>query len=395
MQTQEWIAAFKRQVATVGDGMTYTQAAETLRGVVRSGLLQFDDIEKNPEKFFLAHTLLADHAVRLGPGFFIRFTVQYNLFAGTVIALGSDLQIAELIARNKIKPRLGCFGLTEVLAGVNSGLVVETTATLVDGQFIINTPTPGAAKRWISQGLVADEAVVVATCFLNGKNVGAQAFLVSLRDDNGNLFSGIEMKDMGRKTVGNDLDNAEISFHNLKVPLNTLLSRYIKITPDGTVSFPLGNKRSMDMIGQRLFSGRIAVGQAGLAFTRALFASTKAFATNKKCWIPDGQGRLIDVPQLGALFKKADVEIKKLDRFMDAIEKQLCVCLRSKNIPSLPLQQAIAVGKVKCLEGSIELCHALKQDVGSYALMMGTGFEQLDFLQCCKFAEGLHPNTEF
>jgi acyl-CoA oxidase len=40
------------------------------------------------------------------------------------------------------------------------------------------------------------------------------------------------------------------------------------------------------------------------------------------------------------------------------------------------------------LEDSIALCHALKQEVGSYALMAGTGFEQFDFLQCCKFAEG-------
>jgi len=30
----------------------------------------------------------------------------------------------------------------------------------------------------------------------------------------------------------------------------------------------------------------------------------------------------------------------------------------------------------------------LKQDVGSHALMGDTGFEQMDFLQACKFAEG-------
>lgn len=28
------------------------------------------------------------------------------------------------------------------------------------------------------------------------------------------------------------------------------------------------------------------------------------------------------------------------------------------------------------------------QQVGSYALMAGTGFERLDYLNCCKFAEG-------
>ena len=34
------------------------------------------------------------------------------------------------------------------------------------------------------------------------------------------------------------------------------------------------------------------------------------------------------------------------------------------------------------------MCFRLKQEVGSYALMSGTGFEQMDFLQCAKFAEG-------
>lgn len=32
--------------------------------------------------------------------------------------------------------------------------------------------------------------------------------------------------------------------------------------------------------------------------------------------------------------------------------------------------------------------HKLQNDVGSFALMHGTGFEQRDFLTCCKFAEG-------
>jgi hypothetical protein len=52
------------------------------------------------------------------------------------------------------------------------------------------------------------------------------------------------------------------------------------------------------------------------------------------------------------------------------------------------LIEAIATGKVKAVEESISLCFRLKQEVGSYALMNNTGFEHMDFLQCCKFAEG-------
>ena len=40
------------------------------------------------------------------------------------------------------------------------------------------------------------------------------------------------------------------------------------------------------------------------------------------------------------------------------------------------------------MDEGIDFCHRLRQEVGSYALMSGTGFEHTDFLQCCKFAEG-------
>lgn len=46
------------------------------------------------------------------------------------------------------------------------------------------------------------------------------------------------------------------------------------------------------------------------------------------------------------------------------------------------------INQVKCVEKSIKSCHQLQQDIGSYALMASTGFENIDFLTCCKFAEG-------
>ena len=57
------------------------------------GLLRHTDLNNNPERFFLAHRLLARHAPALGPGFWIRFTVHYNLCAGTVLGLGNEDQI--------------------------------------------------------------------------------------------------------------------------------------------------------------------------------------------------------------------------------------------------------------------------------------------------------------
>lgn len=85
-----------------------------------------------------------------------------------------------LLEDMQAKGQLGCFALTEKLAGVNSGLVVETTATWDQGSqtFELNTPYPGAAKNWISQGVVADYAVVMASLVMGGKNLGPHAFVM-------------------------------------------------------------------------------------------------------------------------------------------------------------------------------------------------------------------------
>ena len=67
---------------------------------------------------------------------------------------------------------------------------------------------------------------------------------------------------------------------------------------------------------------------------------------------------------------------------------QLAECLRRSEPPPPELIDAIATAKVKCVEDSIDLCHRLKQEVGSFALMADSGFKTMDFLNCCKFAEG-------
>jgi hypothetical protein len=61
--------------------------------------------------------------------------------------------------------------------------------------------------------------------------------------------------DMGRKTTGNDLDNAWVRFEHLRVPQTALLNRYGSIVDDQYVPTMKGI-RTMDMIGQRLFTGR-------------------------------------------------------------------------------------------------------------------------------------------
>jgi acyl-CoA oxidase len=107
---------FDRVGRNPGDRMNYNEAAERLRDVIRTGTVSLTAVTENPARFFEAHRLLSVNSTRLGPGFGIRMTVHFNLFAGTVVGLGTPAQLAALEARNAKSPRLGCFGLTERLA---------------------------------------------------------------------------------------------------------------------------------------------------------------------------------------------------------------------------------------------------------------------------------------
>ena len=188
--------------------------------------------------------------------------------------------------------------------------------------------------------------------------------------------------------MGNDLDNAWIKFENLKLSKDALLNRFADITDEGDYVQKVEGIPVFHRIGQRLFSGRVAVAQAALEFRRAIFQSTKDYADQKECWAPKGTIKLSALPQLRSIFEENERKLAKIDAFVNKCESELCKTLRENTTPSLRLVEAIACAKVKAVEESIDLVHRLQNEVGSYALMRGSGFEQSDFLTCCKFAEG-------
>lgn len=367
--------------------ISYSESAERLRVLLKDGMLRQTDLTHRPERFFEAHRLLSNYATRLGPGFGIRFTVQFNLFAGTILAVGGEEQVKALDTWQQ-DGRLGCFALTEKLAGVNSGLVVNTTCVWNREKqaFLLSTPTTGAHKNWISQGCTADKAVVIAALVIDGKSYGPHGFVMDLRKD-GQLVDGVTIGDMGDKTIGNDLDNAWIEFNNVWLPKDALLNRYSDIQGDSYVQ-KLKGVRTFEMIGQRLYTGRTVIAGSTLVFARRLFESTQKYSDSKKCWAPKREPVLSEVPQISALYREANQRLGRLETFMARVEEALIKCLKNNELLDTELIDAIAVSKVKCIETAIELCFRLKQEVGSFALMGGTGFEKMDYLNCCKFAEG-------
>lgn len=395
----EWCANFADVVNSVLPEVTgkgYHESAGALQKIIKNkkAPLLLTDVRDRPERFFAAHRIIAYLvAPEEAPGFWIRFTVHFNLCFGTVMALGEKHHLDEL------KPimdhgEIGCFALTEYRAGVSSGMVVETTAEFdkATDEFILTTGSgiqgDPAEKNWISSGLMATHGVVVADLRLDGKSYGGHAFLVRFRDTPGGAcLNGVQMVDMGPKTIGNDLDNARICLNKVRVPRSTLLSRYGEVKKDGSYE-QKGSVKNFQMVGQRLFTGRIAVASAALMCCRKLVQRTKNYADSKMTWSPEGARPLSQLPQVKALFEETEEQLALLENFVRKVELQLCEVVKKDGTPDLELQIAIATCKIACAERNIDLLNRIKMDVGSYALMESSGLQHIDFLQACKFAEG-------
>jgi len=377
---------FVNNVQGVAAATDPTQSSRELRKLVKSKSLMFTDMQENPEKFFMAHRLLSTVGLS---GFGIRFTVQFNLFAGSILGLAGPEQVKML---NDIQEsgQLGCFLLTEMQAGVLSGLIVETTADWDPAlqRFILHTPSDKAAKNWISQGYTAELGVVIADLRIAGKSYGPHPFFMHLRDgEEGDLLPGIRIEDMGMKTVANDLDNARVWFDQVQLPKSALLNKFCDIN-DNDEYVQKGEKMRIEVIGQRLLTGRMAIAESALVSCRVLHMQTEEYARQKVCNGLAGETSLYSMPQLKSVFDKSYRELDSLMQFTAAVEEKLNKCLREGTIPDADLVDAISVCKTRAISVAVERAHALRLEVGSYALMHQTGFELIDMFLCCKFAEG-------
>ena len=66
----------------------------------------------------------------------------------------------------------------------------------------------------------------MAQLIVKGKNEGIHAILVRMRDNDLKTIPGVTIEDMGYKMGLNGVDNAKLSFDNVRVPRTALLNRY-------------------------------------------------------------------------------------------------------------------------------------------------------------------------
>ncbi len=135
-------------------------------------------------------------------------SVQSALVMYPIFAFGSEEQKDFWLPKLAKAEKIGCFGLTEPDYGSNPGGMV-TKAEKVDGGFVIN-----GAKMWITNGTIADVAVVWAK--LDGV---VRGFLIE-KGTKG--FSAPEMK--GKHSLRASV-TSELVFDNVFIPEENLLPK--------------------------------------------------------------------------------------------------------------------------------------------------------------------------
>jgi acyl-CoA oxidase len=215
----------------------------------------------------------------------VKVGVQFGLFGGAILQLGTrqhhDAYIDDLIHGRL----LGCFAMTETGHGSNvQALGTTATYDAETHEWVIDTPDDRARKDYIGNAAMhASHAVVFAQLVIDRESKGVHAFVVPIRDEDGNPAPGVRIEDCGRKIGLNGVDNGRLWFDGVRVPRTNLLDRYAVVTDNGRYFSDIENpdRRFFTMLGT-LVQGRVCVGGAGINAAKVALAIAVEYATRRR-----------------------------------------------------------------------------------------------------------------
>lgn len=221
----------------------------------------------------------------------IKFGVQFGLWGMSVQSLGTEKHYAKYLKDIGSLKLPGCFAMTETHHGSNvKGL--ETTATYQynNQTFIIHTPNKNAQKEYIGNAAVHGQmATVFAKLIIDDHDYGVNAFIVPLRDTNGNTLKGVTIGDCGHKMGLNGVDNGTISFDQVEIPKENMLDRFASVNDKGEFESPIpsDNRRFFTMLGT-LVGGRIGIPRSALAAAKSGLTIAIRYSDQRRQFGPEG-----------------------------------------------------------------------------------------------------------
>ncbi|XP_053381781.1 peroxisomal acyl-coenzyme A oxidase 1-like [Mercenaria mercenaria] len=215
-------------------------------------------------------------------------SVHRGMFIPTIEKLGTREQVEKYVEPAKQYKIIGTYAQTEMGHGTFiRGL--ETTATYdpKTEEFVVNSPTVSSIKYWpAALGNTCNHVVLMAQLYSKGKCHGIHAFILQIRsmEDNRTL-PGVSAGDIGNKLGFNAQDNGYLKFDNVRIPRESLLSRYAKVERDGTYIAPETPRLAY---GTMVLVRALIVGQCAKSLAQACVITTRYSAVRRQTEIRPG-----------------------------------------------------------------------------------------------------------
>jgi alkylation response protein AidB-like acyl-CoA dehydrogenase len=157
--------------------------------------------------------LVMEELARVDAGVALSLAAHHSLCSGHIFLAGSEEQKKKFLTPLAKGEKVGCWGLTENSAGSDAG-GTRTTAVRDGSSWVLN-----GSKTFITNGRVADTAVVMAVTDKSKGKKGISAFVVE-RGTKG-FRSGKKEDKLGVRSS----DTSELVFEDCRIPAENLLGR--------------------------------------------------------------------------------------------------------------------------------------------------------------------------
>jgi acyl-CoA oxidase len=242
---------------------------------------------ENMADYFAIMETLSYHDLSL----VIKFGVQFGLWGMSVYSLGTAKHHQKYLQDIGSLKLPGCFAMTETHHGSNvKGLETSATYNHKTKTFTIQTPNKNAQKEYIGNAALHGQmATVFAKLIIDNHDYGVNAFVVPIRDQEGNTLKGITIGDCGHKMGLNGVDNGTISFDNVEIPKENMLDRFASVNDKGEFESPIpsDNRRFFTMLGT-LVGGRIGIPRSALAAAKSGLTIAIKYADQRRQFGPEG-----------------------------------------------------------------------------------------------------------